>query len=110
MSDLVFTGELDKVRVCHIQNSDIVFLFGYIVEHQSERYEKGDWFASSFVTNVTVTDDYYIFETNNSLYKVNDYFPVIVSDASLDNIRSGIPPEIAVNTDNLEELVRPMRT
>ena len=96
MSDLVFTGELEKVRVCHIQNSDIVFLFGYVVEHQSEQYEKGDWFSSSFIVNVTVTDDYYIFQTNNSLYKVKDYFPVIVSDESIDNIRLGTPPEIAV--------------
>jgi hypothetical protein len=39
-----------------------VFLFGYVVEYQSERYEKEDWFASRFVANATVTGDYDIFK------------------------------------------------
>lgn len=96
MSKRAFTGELENVRACYIENSDIVFLFGYVVEHQSDEYSQGDWFASSFLTNVTVTNDYYVFETNNSLYKVSAYVPIIVTDESIDKIRSGIPPEIAV--------------
>lgn len=105
MSDLVFTGQLEKVRVCHIQNSDIVFLFGYIVEHQSEQYENGDWFASSFIVNVTVTDDYYIFQTNNSSFKVKDYVPLIVIDESTDNIRTGMPPEMEVKSKTPDEMI-----
>ncbi|MFT6216827.1 MAG: hypothetical protein ACJAS3_003245 [Roseivirga sp.] len=102
MSKRAFTGELENVRACYIENSDIVFLFGYVVEHQSDEYSQGDWFASSFIINVQATTDYYIFYTNNSVYRVRDYCAVIVSDCAIDDIRSGVPPEIAVKINVLK--------
>jgi hypothetical protein len=82
-----------------------VFLFGYVVAHQSEQYERGDWLNSSFIVNVTVIDDYYILLTNNSSFKVKDYVSLIVIDESTDNIRTGIPPEMAVKSKTPDEMI-----
>jgi hypothetical protein len=109
MSGIYCTGELKNARLCHIENSDLAFLWGYVVEHNSDNYSKGDWFASSFIVNAQVCNDYYFFETNNSVYKVKSYLPIIVSDKSIYNIRVGCPPEIAIKTEDPKAIVYLMK-
>lgn len=41
------TGVLRDVQLCRIEQTNIQFLFGYIVEHINSRYKTDDWFASS---------------------------------------------------------------
>jgi hypothetical protein len=109
MSEEYYTGELEDVRLCHIENSDLAFLWGYVVEHKSDNYSKGDWFASSFIVNAQVCNDCYFFETNNSVYKVKSYFPLIVTAKSIDNIRRGCPPDIAIKTQDAKAIVYLMK-
>lgn len=81
-------------------------MFGYVFEHKSAQYKRGDWFASSYIEEVKVIDGRYCFYTANSIYLADSYASIIVSDASIDNIRMGIPPEVASNmNDSANELV-----
>jgi hypothetical protein len=107
-NEIYFTGELEAALVCHVDDSDLAFLWGYVVTHKNNKYAKGDWFASSFIVNVKIQAGCYYFETNNSIYKVKSYRAVIVSDKSVVNIRMGCPPEFANNTDKLGRLVELM--
>lgn len=94
-NECFYTGILNNVRRCYIDNTGISFLFGYIAEHSSSKYEEGDWFASSYINNVKVIGGRYFFHTANSVYLTDSYTSIIVSDANIDNIRMGTPPELA---------------
>jgi len=98
-SERHLTGVLRDVRRCYINDTGISFLFGYIVEHKSAQYKSGDWFASSYITDVRIIGGRYCFYTANSVYMADNYASIIVSDASIDNIRMGTPPEVATNMD-----------
>jgi hypothetical protein len=38
MSEEYYNGEFENVRLCHIENSDFAFLWGYVVEHNSHNF------------------------------------------------------------------------
>ncbi|PKI00062.1 hypothetical protein [Glaciecola sp. 33A] len=60
-----YTGVLKSVTLCKIENTDIEFLFGYVVEHISPKFKKGDWFATSYLVRIDSVDDYVLAETAN---------------------------------------------
>jgi hypothetical protein len=90
-----YTGILRDVRRCYMDDSRISFLFGYVVEYESSKFNPGDWFASSYIRDVKTIDGRYFFYTANSVYVTDSSVSIIVPDACLDNIRMGTPPEIA---------------
>ena len=91
-----YTGQLRDVSVCKIENTEIEFLFGYVVEHVSSRFHKDDWFASSYLVKIEKVDDYFVAETANSIYRIPTYTAMTVPLRALDNIRMGTPPEQAL--------------
>lgn len=92
-----YTGQLREVRLCKIENTDIKFLFGYVVEHVSPRFNKNDWFASSYLVKIEKINDYFVAETANSIYRITAYTPITVPLEALDNIRMGTSPEYALS-------------
>jgi hypothetical protein len=95
MAQLV-TGILRDVEVCQIDETNITFLFGYVVTHNDCRYQAGDWFATSYIVNKERHDGYYIFTTANSTYLVTHYSKIIVPYNAITNIRSGTSPQTAI--------------
>lgn len=89
------TGSLSNAELCWIKDSDVRFLFGYVIEHSSPRYEKGDWFATSYIVNIEAFEDHYLFTTANSLY-VESFEMIEIPLAAVDNIRMGTPPKKAL--------------
>jgi hypothetical protein len=90
------TGSLRKAELCWIEGSDIHFLFGYVIEHSSPRYEKGDWFATSYIVNIEAFEDHYLFTTANSLYLVESFEMIEIPLIAVNNIRMGTPPKMAL--------------
>ena len=82
----LLTGTLRDVRRCYIDNTEISFLFGYVIDHVSTRYSKDDWFASSYIREVKIVNGKYHFYTANSVYLTDNYTSIIVSDSDIDNI------------------------
>lgn len=91
-----YTGQLRDVSLCKIENTDIEFLFGYVVEHVSPRFNKNDWFASSYLVKIEKINDYFVAETANSIYRIPAYTSITVPLKAIDNIRMGTPPEQAL--------------
>jgi hypothetical protein len=91
----IYTGQLRDVSLCKIENTDIEFLFGYIVEHVSPRFNKDDWFASSYLVKIEKINDFLVAETANSIYRIPAFTLMTVPLEALDNIRMGTPPEQA---------------
>jgi hypothetical protein len=87
------TGRLTSAKLCCVIEHDIQFLFGYVLQHKSPRYLKGDWFATSYITNVEEVDGRYLFTTANSIYEVEGFESIAIPIAAIDNIRMGTPPE-----------------
>jgi hypothetical protein len=90
------TGVLRNVTLCKIENTDIEFLFGYVVKHVSPKFNKDDWFATSYLVKIDKVDDYFMAETANSIYHISDYQSLNIPIEALDNIRTGTPPEKAL--------------
>jgi hypothetical protein len=90
-----YSGILRDVRRCYIDDSSISFLFGYVVEHESKKFNVDDWFASSYIREVKAINGRYFFFTANSVYMADSYASIIISDACVENIRMGTPPEVA---------------
>lgn len=101
----LLTGTLRDVRRCYIDNTEISFLFGYVIDHVSTRYSKDDWFASSYIREVKIVNGKYHFYTANSVYLTDNYTSIIVSDGDIDNIRLGMPPEVMNSAESINDLV-----
>lgn len=95
-----YTGTLRDVILCQIDNTNIEFLFGYVVEHISIKFACHDWFASSYITKIKKVDDYFVVTTANSIYRIPTYKTMVVPMAAVDNIRMGATPEKALRIIN----------
>lgn len=49
---LSYTDHLRDVSSCKIENTDIEFLFGYVIELVSSWFHKDDWLASSYLIKI----------------------------------------------------------
>jgi hypothetical protein len=93
---LNYTGVLKNVTLCKIEDTEIEFLFGYVVEHISPKFNEDDWFASSYIVKIDSVDDYFLAETANSIYRISEYQSLNIPIGALDNIRMGTPPKKAL--------------
>lgn len=86
---MVFTGTLKNVEFFKIE--EMVFIYGIIVEHKSNRWVKGDWFCSSLLRKVD--EKCLVVITQNSLYKVDNISaPIILCEDQWGLVRQGVSP------------------
>jgi hypothetical protein len=87
------TGQLTNVQLCCVIGENIQFLFGYVLSHVSPQYSNGDWFATSYITDVESIGGRYLFTTANSIYEIDGFETIAIPLAAIDNIRMGTPPK-----------------
>ncbi len=69
----------------------MTFAYGIVIEHQSSRWQKGDWLCTSLIE--TIDEESLTIRTMNSLYKV-DRLPtaVVLSHKQWGIVRQGMSP------------------
>lgn len=86
-----YTGILCKAELFMIEN--MTFAYGIVVEHQSSRWQKGDWLCTSLIE--TINKDSMTIRTMNSLYKVDCLSEAIeLSYEQWGLVRQGMSPTL----------------
>ena len=94
---MIYGGAIKDAYLLTITDLDgAMFVYGTIIYDTSGRFQTGDWIATSNLYEIRKVDEGFAVITQNSIYFVNDYSKLDITWQSVENIRSGTNPAIAL--------------
>jgi hypothetical protein len=96
---MIYTGAIKDAYLLTVKDltCDVLFIYGTIVCDRTERFQKGNWIATSSLIDFWKVENGYAAITQNTLYFIESLVDEIdVPLEAVQNIRLGTHPTLAL--------------